>query len=66
MRNLSRTARHLAGYALITLMVLREQIDWTTLALACLVILVFDLPGVRWLKARLYDLARQWIARDPR
>jgi hypothetical protein len=59
-----RTIRHLAGYALVGYMVLREQIDWATLGLALLVIIVFDLPGVRWLKARLYELAKQWIARD--
>ena len=61
--------RHLVGYALIALMVLREQLDWATLVAALLVILVFDLPGVRWLKAKLYTLASQWLAshdrRDP-
>jgi hypothetical protein len=61
----SRAFRHITGYGLVGLMVLREQINWATLGLACLVILVFDLPGVRWLKAKAYALATHWIGHDP-
>lgn len=55
--------RHAAGYALIGFMVLRGEADLSTLGMACLVILVFGLPGV----AKLYSLARHYVSRhDPR
>ncbi|WP_020476271.1 hypothetical protein [Zavarzinella formosa] len=59
-----RNIRHLAGYALVGYMVLREQIDWATIGLSLLVVLVFDLPGVKWLKTKLYELAKQWVGKN--
>lgn len=58
-----RMARHLIGYGLITLMVIRETMDWATIAMAGIVVVVFDLHGVTWLKTKLFDLAKQWVGK---
>lgn len=54
-----RLLRHYIGYALVISLAFRPVIDVWTGVFCALIVLVFELPGVK----KLYDLAKRWIAK---